>query len=191
MARGKKGIDGVDKVIDLFPAGSHKMIERLLARAAERNAKAAGRNVKKAMQKAMGGSRAGRRLASNLAAELGRALRHRGDVGGDKASIRQKSPDSGGRPFHFAHSVINKEDAAPAASGKASASSRSGTAGGQAEKVGKAAAHMRYIEREIAVERTYGQELDGRGRDDGSWDREVGRQRAGAEGPEREGQNCE
>ncbi len=185
MARGKKGIDGVDKVIDLFPAGSHKMIERLLARAAERNAKTAGRNVKRAMS----GSRAGRRLASNLAAELGRALRHRGDVGGNKASIRQKAPDGGGRPFHFAHSVINKEDAAPAASGKASASSGNGTAGGQAQKVGKAAAHMRYIEREIAVERTYGQELDGRGRDDGSWDREVGKERAGAEGPEREGQD--
>ncbi len=148
MSRGKKGVDGVDKVIGLFPAGSHKMIERLLARAAQHDAKVAGRNVKKALQGVTRGSRASNKLASNLAAELGRALKHRGDVGGNKTSIRQKSPASGGRPFHFAHSVIHKRDAAPAASGKAGAG-----------KTGRAAAHMRYIEREIAVERTYGKGL--------------------------------
>ncbi len=148
MAKGKKGVDGVDKVIGLFPAGSHKMIERLLVRAAQRDAKMAGRNVKKALQGVTRGSRVSNKLVSHLAAELGRALRHRGDLGGNKTSIRQKSPDTGGRPFHFAHSVIHKGDAAPAASGKAGAG-----------KTGRAAAHMRYIEREIAVERTSGKGL--------------------------------
>ena len=153
MAKEKKGVDGVDKVISLFPAGSHKMIERLLARAAQRDATAAGRNVKKALQGITRGNRVENKLAGNLAEELGRALRHRSDVGSNKTSIRQKSPESGGRSFHFAHSVIHKGEAAPAASGKAGA----GKAG--AGKSGRAAAHMRYIEREIAVERTYGQGL--------------------------------
>ena len=201
MAKGKKGVDGIDKVIDLFPAGSHKMLARLLARAAERDAKAAGRNVKRAMGSASSGSRAGIRMASNLAAELGRALRHRGDVGGNRASIRQKAPDSGGRTFHFAHSIVNKGDAPPSASGKAQGGAQgaggtgTGPTGAKGGKTGRAAAHMRYIEREIAVERAYGQgsetgreaqpglarEGEAAGRDaatrergDGNWDRSPG-----------------
>ncbi len=114
MAKGKKGVDGIDKVIDLFPAGSHKMIERLLARAADRDAKQAGRNVKAAMRALGGrGGRSGGKVLGGLASNLAKALRQRGDVGGGKASIRQKAPDTGGRPFHFAHSVISKEDGAP------------------------------------------------------------------------------
>ena len=175
MARGKKGIDGVDKVIDLFPASSAKKIERVLLRAADRDARAAGRQLKAALGGAGGASRSTRRIATRLAGELVKALHHRGDVGGNRASIRQRAPDSGGRPFHFAHSVVTKADV-PAPSGSAPAGGKS--------KAGRAAAHMRYIEREVAVERLYGsgldaaergQGLDARGRDDGSWDREPGR----------------
>ena len=175
MARGKKGIDGVDKVTNLFPASSAKMIERLLVRAADREARQAGRKVKAAMRGAANTSRATNRIATRLAGELAKALRHRGDVGGNRASVRQRAPDSGGRPFHFAHTVVTKSDApAPAA----------GASTGGKSKTGRAAAHMRYIEREVAVERLYGsgldaagrgQGLEARGRDDGSWDRELGR----------------
>ena len=175
MARGKKGIDGVDKVIDLFPASSAKKIERVLLRAADRDARAAGRQLKAALGSAGGAGRSTRRIATRLAGELGKALHHRGDVGGNRASIRQKAPDSGGRPFHFAHSVVTKADA-PAPAGGAPTGGKS--------KAGRAAAHMRYIEREVAVERLYatgldvaerGKGLDARGRDDGSWDRDPGR----------------
>ncbi len=97
MAKGKKGVDGIDKVIDLFPAGSHKMIERLLAKAAERDAKQAGRNVRAAMRSLSGGGGRSRgRSRDGLASNLAKALRQRGDVGGGKASIRQKAPDTGG-----------------------------------------------------------------------------------------------
>ncbi len=150
MAQGKKVLDGIDEVIDLFPPGSHKMIERLLARAAERDAKTAGRNVRAALRDAFGrGDRTTTKIAGvdGLATNLAKALRQRGDIGGGKASIRQTAPDTGGRPFHFAHSVVGKETSAPAASETASA-------------VSKAAGHMLYIERERAVERTNGQEHD-------------------------------
>ena len=172
MARGKKGIDGVDKVVDLFPAGSAKMIDRVLRRAADRDAKAANRNVQKAMRSALGTSRRGNKLMASLGRELGKALKHRGDVGGNKPSLRQKAPDTGGRTFHFAHSVVSKGDA------PGSPSAKPVTGNG---KTGRAAAHMRYIEREIAVETLYAvgaeasRDKDGRARDDGSFDREPGR----------------
>ncbi len=195
MSKGKKGVDGINKVIDLFPAGSHKMIERLLARAADREAKQAGRNVKAAMRSLSGrGGRSGGKVLGGLASNLAKALRQRGDLGGGKASIRQKAPDTGGRPFHFAHSVISKEDGAPSASGRARSGAKGAGLGGAGGtgfgKTGRAAAHMRYIEREIAVERTYGQGVDevGRAADghvaelDGSRERSVERESVGAEG---------
>ncbi len=165
MPKGKKGVDGIDKVIDLFPAGSHKMIERLLARAADREARQAGQNVRAAMRALGGrGGRSGGKVLGGLASNLAKALRQRGDVGGGRASIRQKAPDTGGRPFHFAHSVISKEDGAPSASGRAPTGAKGAGSGGPGGtglgKTGRAAAHMRYIEREIAVERTYGQGVD-------------------------------
>ena len=199
MAEGKKGVDGIDTLIELFPAGSHKMIERLLARAAEREARQAGRNVRAAIRAlSERGGRSGE-LLGDLASNLAKALRQRGDVGGGKASIRQKAPDTGGRPFHFAHTVVSKKDRAPAASGKASTGGKgAGSAGGGAtgarktgaRKTGRSASHMSYIEREIAVERIYGPGHEEIGRDGEAWEvendaareRGVGREADGVDG---------
>ena len=173
MATKRKLHTGIDVVVDFFPASSHKMIEKLLLRAQEEEARRAGRNVAVAMRDlghVLSGSGSRR---TDFGMELGKALRLRGDVRG-KASIRQKAPDTGGRPFHFAHSVVGKERSPAAASKRSTDGSSTETTSGDGTtsarsggtaKIGSAAAHMRYIEREVAVETAHGSALE---RDDRS-----------------------
>ena len=164
--------------MSLFPQGSAKAIQRLLKRAQDKEAKAAQRNVVKALRGGIKGGRLGSRIGSRLAGELAKAVRQRGAPRKEAPSIRQKASaaQGGGKPFHFAHSVVTKADpTAPATS--------------RASKGGRAAAHMRYIERETAVEgpardgpevAALAEDLaksldrDGVARDDGSWDRGLG-----------------
>ncbi len=201
MARGQTGIDGIDKVTKMFPAGSHKALERLLLRAAEREAKQAGQNVRAAVQGAMGASRETSAIASRLAGELGKAVRQRAEISPGRASIRHKAPDGGGRPFHFAHSIVHRDDAHAAGCRTAAAGRGGGRASGAGKraKLGTAAAHMKYVERDGAVERSpiidrdgpdvlvdagrgpeRGRQPGARVRDDGSWDRERGPGAAGS-----------
>ena len=175
---GKKAADGVEEALSLFPQGSSKAIERLLKRAQEKEVKAARLNVAKAMRSGPKDGQLGSRIGQRLGKELAKAVSQRGAPKRESASIRQKAPDTNGKPFHFAHSVVTKADPSAPASSRAS-------------KAGKAAAHMRYMEREKAVEATgMGSEREvrdsdgtetgsrapetGRSREDGSWDRERG-----------------
>ena len=174
---GKKAMDGVEEAVSFFPQGSAKAILRLLKRAQDKEVEAARRNIGHAIRSATKGGRLGSEIGRSFGRELAKAMSQRGAPKREEASIRQKAPDSGGRPFHFAYSVVTKADSAAAPSSRAA-------------KAGSAAGHMRYIERETAVEVTARQpEVDrraegagvgsraagtGRDRDDGSWMRERG-----------------
>ncbi|WP_237479377.1 MobA/MobL family protein [Lichenibacterium dinghuense] len=163
-----KSIDAIDTVVALFPASSRTLIERLLERAREKEARQAGRSAAAAVRDlgrlVQAGS--GGRQGSRLAAELSKALELRGNISG-KTSIRQKAPDTGGRSFHFAHSVIKKDDAPRRASSSRPGATPAGASPlgvgsvSNRSKTGRSAAHMRYIERETAVECGRGQDIDG------------------------------
>ena len=137
---GKKAVDGVEDAVPHFPRGSAKAIERLIRRAQDKAVHAARRGISTAAQSGTKGGRLGSEIGRSLGRELAKAMSQRDVPKREAASIRQKAPDSGGRPFHFAHSVVTKADSAAAA------------ASGRAAKAGSAAVHMRYIERETAVE---------------------------------------
>ena len=154
MAEPATSVDGVDKILNLFPAVSAKLIERLLERAREIEALRARRAVASVLN-ASGSGRAQGGL--RFAHELGKALRIRGDLGRGRPSIRQRGP-SGGSPFHFAYSVARKDGSTttvPRRNAKPTG------------KAGTAQKHMRYIERDDAVERVASEPLVVAS--DGSW----------------------
>ena len=182
---GKKAMDGIEDVVSLFPQGSAKAIQRLLKRAQDKDAALARRNVSKALRGGTKGGRLGSKIGRHIAGELAKAVRQRGAPRKEAPSIRQKASaaQGGGKPFHFAHSVVTKADA-------------TAPAGSRASKGGKASAHMHYIEREAAVEGparaspdvaalaedlAKSLEREAAARDDGSWDRGLGE--VGAAGP--------
>lgn len=147
MARTKTP-EELAEALSFFPPGSTKSVDRLLKKAAAKEATAT-------RQGSRGGSgpgvKMGKSLGNTLAKQLTKAMRQRGASKRERASVKQTAPDTGGRPFHFAHSTVNKDDVTPGAKGAA------GNKGST-----KAAAHMKYIERELAVERTYGQDKEER-----------------------------
>lgn len=124
--------------------GSSHTVERLLKRAADKAAKDAKKRVQQA-----GRANMFRGLAQNSGNAFHSAMtealkRHfNGMKSGQRPSIKMKAPDTGGRPFHFAHSRITANGGGGAKPGRAKK---------RAGKKGAAAAHMKYIEREGAVE---------------------------------------
>ena len=149
MAR-QKTPEELSEALGFFPPGSVKSVNRLLKRAAEKQAREARRGVRPSSG-TRAGTKLGKSLGNALAKQLSKAMRQRGATRREQPSVKQKAPDTNGRPFHFAHSTVNKDDAAPATDG-----------GAEGKSANKAAAHMKYIEREIAVERAYGAGMDGR-----------------------------
>ena len=136
------------EALSFFPPGSTKSVTRLLKRAAEKQAKEARKGTR---AKSNAGTKVGKAIGNAIAKQLTKAMRQRGATKREKQSVKQKAPDTGGRPFHFAHTTVNKEAA-------------TGSTGSAAKGTTKASAHMRYIEREIAVERTFGQDREAEAR---------------------------
>ena len=155
----EKAFNDLEEVKGFFPKSSHKVVERLLKRVADKEAKQAGRDVARAMRSV---GKAGGAFGKGLGRQLAKAMSHRNGGRKEGASLRQRAPDTNGRPFHFAHGVVSKGGGAAPGAGKAKS---------------KAAAHMAYIERAgaVAAGAARGAEAEKgavpRGRDDGSWDR--------------------
>lgn len=186
MAKRENGPDDLEHVKGLFPKASHKLVDRVLRKAREKEARAAQAGAARAVRAL------GRGVGGGLGAQLGKAVSRRGKPTRAKASTRQVAPDTGGRSFHFARTVTRRDGAAGSAGGdggaKGGAQAPPGDAGGGGGKgSSKAAVHQRYINRDGAVERAVrdaGAELGpGAGRERGR-EPEAGRGRDGpAVGP--------
>ena len=152
----------LDEVCSLFPPVSAKVIAALIARAAEREIREQRRHIRAAVLGSYPGVSFADAVARHLAAHLGKSLRQRGASSHEMPSIRHKSPTSGGRPFHFAHSVVGRSTGSP-------------KPGAKTAQPSKAAAHMTYVERAAAVEKGITR-AEGRSAAaiDPGWEREVG-----------------
>lgn len=137
MARSSKKRVELGQAAPLFSAAGQKQVERLLKKAADQAANDAKRRWKR-----VGRNPFAKHALYTIGAfeqafrnALKGALNHHANNSGPRPSIRMTAPDTGGRPFHFEHTIV--------------------TAGGASStyKAGTVVAHMDYIDRDSAVER--------------------------------------
>jgi hypothetical protein len=137
-------------------ADSNGRIQRILQRAADRQAKQVQRRVEGAARRNPF-SKLARVRESAFADALSKALRNHGaQAKGGRPSIRMTAPDTGGRPFHFDHTAVSQKTIALKQGERAPAT---GAYGKRKKEFARSkshtttsGAHMAYIERDGAAE---------------------------------------
>ena len=117
-----------ESLIEFFKGGNIKAMERVLARAYKKA---------EAAQRKKAGAGEVSRKASLLTKALNTAMSSYGRSTKNAPSIRQKAPDTGGRPYHFAYSTMaknggrgrSKGPSGPAAGGAPGAAGSGGVGG--------------------------------------------------------------
>lgn len=131
-------------------------VERMLKRAADRQAKRAQKRVEDAFKRNPFKG-LGRTTESAFANALSKALRSHGSRNrGRRESVRMTAPDTGGRPFHFDHTAVSKKSIALKQGETVPATN---TYGKRKKEFARptshttmSGAHMAYIERDGAAE---------------------------------------
>lgn len=155
MAKNSKTI-ALDKGTSLFSGSSQSLVERLLKKAAEQAFREAERKWKAPERNpfAMPARPISDDYLKALRNALTGALIYQSNNSGERPSLRLTAPDTGGRPFHFAHTsvstvTINLEPGATAPS-----PSTNGGIGSSRDKfhTSSPGRHMEYLERDGAIE---------------------------------------
>lgn len=141
--------DANEPLIEFFKTANINAVYRVLERA-QRNADRA------ADQQAAAAHSAGSTGTGTLTKALNKAMAAYGRAAKGRASIRQKAPDTGGRPYHFGYSNVTRgERASTRKAGGATSPKAPPTKGSKGRPAAntREAAHQIYTERDSAVER--------------------------------------